>query len=415
MTDTSSTRTTEGEAQVPRRSRLHRVIRYIPLIAPVLLWAVPCWVLLYTGQRWPLPVMLLGTALFAFGLVGMPFAMARGHGRRQQDRAAIVGDTLLGTSWILFTWSVLLGVLLRLALTVAAVGGSQDRARIVAWAVLGVSALMIGWGYAEARRVPRVRRLDVQLPRLGAGLDGLRVVLITDTHYGPLDRARWSARVCERVNILEADLVCHTGDIADGTAQRRRAQAAPLGTVRATRARVYVTGNHEYYSEAQGWVDLMDELGWEPLRNRHLLLERGGDTLVVAGVDDVTAESSGLAGHRAHLAGALSGADPELPVLLLAHQPKFVDRAAADGIDLQLSGHTHGGQIWPFHHLVRLDQPALAGLSHHGTRTLLYTSRGTGFWGPPFRVFAPSEITLLILRSPHTPTSPSTGRADTST
>lgn len=281
----------------------------------------------------------------------------------------------------------------------AGVGDGQNRARIVTWAVLGAAAVLLAWGYAEARRVPQVRQLDVQLPCLGAGLDDMRVVLITDTHYGPLDRARWSARVCETVNTLEADLVCHTGDIADGTAERRRAQAAPLGTVQATRARVYVTGNHEYYSEAQGWVVLMDELGWEPLRNRHLLLERGGDTLVVAGVDDVTAESSGLA-------GALRGADPDHPVLLLAHQPKFVDRAAAVGVDLQLSGHTHGGQIWPFHHLVRLDQPALAGLSRHGPRTLLYTSRGTGFWGPPFRVFAPSEITLLVLRSPHPPTSP---------
>ncbi|MFI0514865.1 metallophosphoesterase [Streptomyces sp. WSLK1-5] len=405
MTDTSDTRPADSAVRAPRRSVLHRLMSYLPLIAPVLLWTVPCWVLLYGGQHWPLPVTLVGTALFVLGLIGMPLAMARGHGRRQQDRAAIIGDTLLGTSWVLFTWSVLLGVLLRLALTVAGVGGSQDRARMVSWAVLAVAAVLLIWGYAEARRVPRVRRLDLQLPRLGAGLDGLRVVLITDTHYGPLDRARWSARVCETVNDLEADLVCHTGDIADGTAERRRAQAVPLGTVRATEARVYVTGNHEYYSEAQGWVDLMDELGWQPLRNRHLLLERAGDTLVVAGVDDVTAESSGLAGHGAHLAGALNGADPELPVLLLAHQPKFVDRAAAAGVDLQLSGHTHGGQIWPFHHLVRLDQPALAGLSHHGPRTLLYTSRGTGFWGPPFRVFAPSEITLLVLRSPNPPTS----------
>ncbi|MFJ3234685.1 metallophosphoesterase [Streptomyces sp. NPDC086787] len=405
MTDTSNTRPADSAAQTPRQSRLHRLMRYLPLIAPVLLWAVPCWVLLYTGQHWPVPVTLTGTALFALGLGGMPLAMARGHGRRQQDRAAIFGDSLLGISWVLFTWSVLLGVLLRLALSVAGVGEGQDRARIVTSAVLGVTAVLLAWGYAEARRVPRVRRLDVQLPRLGAGLDGMRVVLITDTHYGPLDRARWSAQVCETVNALEADLVCHTGDIADGTAERRRAQAAPLGTVQATRARVYVTGNHEYYSEAQGWVDLMDELGWEPLRNRHLLLERGGDTLVVAGVDDVTAESSGLAGHRADLAEALDGTDPDLPVLLLAHQPKFIDRAAADGIDLQLSGHTHGGQIWPFHHLVRIDQPALAGLSRHGTRTLLYTSRGTGFWGPPFRVFAPSEITLLVLRSPQQPTS----------
>ncbi|MEV8397684.1 metallophosphoesterase [Streptomyces niveus] len=406
MTDTSNTQPADSEARAPRRSRLRRVMRYIPLVAPVLLWAVPCWVLLYTGQHWPLPVTLVGTALFVLGLVGMPFAMARGHGRRQQDRAAIVGDTLLGASWVLFTWSVLIGGLLRLVLTVAGVGEGQDRARAVAWAVLGIAAVLLAWGYAEARRVPRVRSLDVQLPRLGAGLDGTRVVLITDTHYGPLDRARWSARVCETVNTLEADLVCHTGDIADGTAERRRAQALPLGTVRATWARTYVTGNHEYYSEAQGWVDLMDELGWEPLRNRHLLLERGGDTLVVAGVDDVTAESSGLAGHRAHLAGALNGADPDLPVLLLAHQPKFVDQAAAGGVDLQLSGHTHGGQIWPFHYLVRLDQPVVAGLSQHGARTLLYTSRGTGFWGPPFRVFAPSEITLLVLRSPRPPNSP---------
>ncbi|WP_203183830.1 metallophosphoesterase [Streptomyces pratensis] len=403
MTDTSETRSADGEAHATRQSRLHRLMRYIPLVAPVLLWTVPCWVLLHTGQDWPLPVALGGTALFVLGLIAMPLTMARGHGRRQQDRAAIIGDTLLGAVWVLFTWSVLLGVLLRVALTVTGVGDGQNRARIVTWAVLGVAAVLLAWGYAEARRVPRVRRLDVQLPRLGAGLDGTRVVLITDTHYGPLDRARWSERVCAKVNTLEADLVCHTGDIADGTAERRRAQAAPLGTVRATRARVYVTGNHEYYSEAQGWVDLMDELGWEPLRNRHLLLERGGDTLVVAGVDDVTAESSGLAGHRAHLAGALNGADPDLPVLLLAHQPKFVDRAAAGGVDLQLSGHTHGGQIWPFHHLVRLDQPALAGLSSHGARTLLYTSRGTGFWGPPFRVFAPSEITLLVLRSPQQP------------
>ncbi|MFD0313023.1 metallophosphoesterase [Streptomyces flavalbus] len=403
MTDTSDIRPVEGAARATRRSRLLRLVRYLPLVAPVLLWAVPCWVLLHTGQHWPPPVTLVGTALFALGLISMPLAMVRGHGRRQQDGAAIVGDTLLGVSWVLFTWSLLLAVLLRPALAGADVGEGQDRARTVTWAVLGVTAVLLGWGHAEARRVPRVRRLDVRLPRLGAGLDGLRVVLITDTHYGPIDRARWSARVCETVNTLDADLVCHTGDIADGTAERRRAQAAPLGTVRATRARVYVTGNHEYYSEAQGWVDLMDELGWKPLRNRHLLLEQGGDTLVVAGVDDVTAESSGLAGHRAHLAGALDGADPDLPVLLLAHQPKFVDRAAAAGIDLQLSGHTHGGQIWPFHHLVGIDQPVVAGLSRHGARTLLYTSRGTGFWGPPFRVFAPSEITLLVLRSPHPP------------
>jgi len=116
-------------------------------------------------------------------------------------------------------------------------------------------------------------------------------------------------------------------------------------------------------------------------------------------VDVVTALSSGLAGHRASVDGGRAGADPELPVLLLAHQPKYVGQAAAAGIHLQISGHTHGGQIWPFNFLVRLDQPVVRGLSRHGERTRLYTSRGTGFWGPPFRVFAPSEITLLTLRS----------------
>lgn len=146
MTDTSETRSADSAAHATQQSRLHRLMRYIPLIAPVLLWAVPCWLLLHTGQHWPLPVTLVGTALFALGLVGMPLAMVRGHGRRQQDRAAIVGDTLLGTSWVLFTWSVLLGVFLRLALTMAGVDESQDRARIVTWGVLGITAVLLAWG-----------------------------------------------------------------------------------------------------------------------------------------------------------------------------------------------------------------------------------------------------------------------------
>jgi predicted MPP superfamily phosphohydrolase len=160
-----------------------------------------------------------------------------------------------------------------------------------------------------------------------------------------------------------------------------------------------VTGNHEYFGEAQQWLDHMAALGWTPLHNRHLVVERGGDRLVLAGIDDATASGSGLPGHGANLADALAGADPDLPVLLLAHQPQQVRHAAAAGIDLQVSGHTHGGQIWPFHHLVRLDQPSVQGLSRHGERTQLYTTRGTGFWGPPLRVFAPSEISLLILRA----------------
>jgi putative mycofactocin binding protein MftB len=205
--------------------------------------------------------------------------------------------------------------------------------------------------------------------------------------------------IVEVVNSLDADIVAHTGDIADGTVQERLEMAAPLADIRARFARVYVTGNHEYHSGALGWVEHMENLGWETLHNRHVLVTRGGDSLVVAGVDDRTAGGSGLPGHRTDHEAALSGADPELPVLLLAHQPQQITGAVAHGVDLQISGHTHGGQMWPFHYLVRLDQPVLQGLSRHGERTQLYTSRGTGFWGPPFRIFAPSEITLLTLRA----------------
>jgi predicted MPP superfamily phosphohydrolase len=276
--------------------------------------------------------------------------------------------------------------------------GDPERSRVVSASVVGVAVVLSVWGYAEAMRVPRVRRVDVTMPKLGPGLDGLRVVLLTDTHYGPINRSRWSAGVARRVNALDADIVCHTGDIADGTVNQRRAQAAPLGTIKAKLAKTYVTGNHEYFGDAQGWLDHMAELGWQALHNRHVVVRRGVDELVVAGIDDATAEGSGT-GHRADLGTALLGADRDRPVLLLAHQPKQVAAAVAHGVELQISGHTHGGQIWPFHYLVRTDQPVLQGLTRHGTGTQLYTSRGTGFWGPPLRVFAPSEITLLTLRS----------------
>jgi predicted MPP superfamily phosphohydrolase len=380
----------------PRGSLRRRLGGGVVFLVLALLFVLPWWTLFGSGTDWPLPVFVVGTAVFGASLVSFPFLMAAGHGRRRSDRASRIADSTLGAVWVLFTWSVL-GGLVHLVLIGAGTGGAH-RARVVAVAVAAVCAVLLAWGHYEAMRVPRVKRLDIRIPRLGAGLDGTRVVLLADTHFGPIDRERWSVRVAEAVNALEADVVVHAGDIADGTPVQRRAQSAPLGTIRARLAKVYVTGNHEYFSEAQGWLDRMAELEWEPLHNRHVTVERGGDALVLAGVDDVTAESSGLAGHRANLAGALAGADPDRPVLLVAHQPKYVEQAAAAGIDLQVSGHTHGGQIWPFNFLVRIDQPVVHGLSRHGERTQLYTSRGAGFWGPPFRVFAPSEITLLTLR-----------------
>jgi predicted MPP superfamily phosphohydrolase len=368
----------------------------IVLAITLLLFGVPWWTLLAPSASWPTGVMVVGTVLLAAASAAMPLLMVFGHGRRHLDWAAATGDTLLGAAWVMFVWS-LLGQLLGLVLLAA---GVEDpvRSRVVAGAVLGAVAILLAWGYVEAMRVPRVKKVDVAIARLGAGMEGLRVAVITDTHYGPINRARWSAAVVARVNELGADLVCHVGDIADGTVGVRELQAAPLASVKATLSRVYVTGNHEYFSEAEGWLDYMDRIGWAALHNRHVIVERGGDRLVVAGVDDATAQSSGLRGHRADLEAALDGADATLPVLLLAHQPKQVIHAVRAGVDLQISGHTHGGQIWPFNFLVRLEQPVVHGLSRHGDRTQLYTSRGTGFWGPPFRVFAPSEITLLTLQ-----------------
>ncbi len=363
----------------------------------LLLFGVPWWTLFASGNDWPTGVFVAGTVIFAAALVVFPLAMFSGHGRHHRDGPAILGDTMLGVVWQLFVWS-LLGQVLGLVLWAFGVD-DPARSRVATVAAVAVAVILLVWGFAEARRVPRVRRVDVVVPRLGAGLDGLRLVLLTDTHYGPIDRARWSRRVTEVVNTLDADVVAHTGDIADGEVAQRREQAAPLGDIRAGLARVYVTGNHEYFSGAQRWVEHMASLGWEALHNRHLVVSRGGDSLVVAGVDDRTAAGSGVPGHHADHEAALAGTDPSLPVLLLAHQPAQIAGAVAHGVDLQISGHTHGGQMWPFHYLVRLDQPVLQGLSRHSERTQLYTSRGTGFWGPPFRIFAPSEITLLTLRA----------------
>jgi len=381
------TATEAVQAAPARRSR--RVVRFAATITAILalLFGVPWWTLVAAE---PAPVVATVTVVFAGALVAFPVLMYLGHGRRHLDWAAVTGDTILGVIWVLFSWAVL-GNVLRLGLMAAGVA-DPVRSRIVATAVAAVSLVLVIWGYVEAMRLPRVKRVDVTLPRLAAGLDGLRVVLLTDTHYGPIDRAGWSARVVEAVNGLDADIVCHTGDLADGTVARRRAQVAPLGDVRAALARAYVTGNHEYFGEARAWLDHMAELGWEALQNRHIVVERAGARLVVAGVDDATAP---LSDHAA----ALSDVDSTLPVLLLAHQPKQIGAAVEHGVDLQLSGHTHGGQIWPFHYLVRIDQPVVRGLTRHGERTQLYTSRGTGFWGPPLRVFAPSEITLLTLRA----------------
>nr|WP_243749725.1 metallophosphoesterase [Nocardia ignorata] len=366
-------------------------VRLMFMLIPALLLALPWWTLVWAPTGGTGTLFWIGTAVVAVLFACLPVAMFLGHGPAQSDPAVIVGDALLGVSWVFFAWSVI-GVFVRGALTVI---GVDDPARPVAAGVAITALALTGWGVYEARRVPRVRTVDVAIRGLAPGLDGLRMVVVTDTHYAALNRVRWSEKVVDVVNGLEPDIACHAGDLADGSVEKRQTQVDPLGKVVAPLGRFYITGNHEYFGDAQGWIDYMAALGWQPLHNEHRTLTRDGDRLVIAGIDDPTGR--GLPGHGPDLPAALTGADPDLPVVLLAHQPKQIADAVAAGVALQISGHTHGGQIWPFHYLVRLDQPVVAGLSRHANNTQLYTSRGTGFWGPPLRVFAPSEITVLVL------------------
>jgi predicted MPP superfamily phosphohydrolase len=383
-------------APAGRRGRPSAFIGVVVVVL-VLLHGLPWWRLVLAPE-WPDPVTIVGTVVAVGALVGFPLAMVRGHGRHHSDGLAVVGDTWLGIVWQLFAWTVI-GEILGLALLVAGVP-APDRQRIVACSVLVVVTVLCCWGNYQARKVPRIRRTDIVIDRLADGLDGLTIALIADTHYGPIERSGWSAKMVAAVNSLAPDVVVHAGDLADGSVEQRRRQVAPLESVQARFARVYITGNHEYFSGAVQWVDHMTALGWTVLHNKHVMIERDGARLAIAGTDDLTAAGSGIPGHRSDLPAALAGIPDGIPVVLVAHQPKEVREAAAAGVDLQLSGHTHGGQIWPFQLIVRVEQGALQGLSRHGAGTQLYTTRGVGFWGPPFRVFAPSEISLLTLRSP---------------
>jgi predicted MPP superfamily phosphohydrolase len=365
----------------------------VPFLVSALLHTVP-WVSLVLLPGWPAAVTITASTTAVVLAVGLPLALLLGHGRGV-GRLVAPGDFWLGVVWQLFVWTAA-GELIRLGLWLAGVPDPL-RARTVALAVLGWTALLLAWGAYRALGPVPVRTREIEIDGLGPGLDGLRIGQLTDTHVGPFLPRRWTERIVAQVNALDVDVLAHTGDLVDGSLTDRRHQVEPLAAATARDARLFITGNHEYFSGAAEWTEYMASLGWTVLRNTHLVLTRGADRLVIAGIDDRTAAGSGVLGHGADLNRALTGAPTGVPVVLLAHQPKQV-LGAVDRVDLQLSGHTHGGQLWPFHYLVRLDQPVLHGLSRHGTRTQLYTSRGTGFWGPPFRIFAPPEIAVLTLR-----------------
>ena len=258
---------------------------------------------------------------------------------------------------------------------------------------LAASAL----GLREARRLPRVRAVRVPIAALPAALEGLRIVQISDVHVGPTIGRAWLSRMVDNVNGLQPDLVAITGDLVDGSVEQLREEVAPLALLQAPLGVYFVTGNHEYYSGAPGWVAELRRLGITVLMNEHRVLERRGASLVLAGITDFGAAQF-TPQEASDPQRALAGAPAAVPRVLLAHQPRSC--FAAEGLDvrLQLSGHTHGGQFLPWPWFVRLQQPYTAGLHRHGAMWV-YVSRGTGYWGPPLRLGAPAEISLITLHA----------------
>jgi predicted MPP superfamily phosphohydrolase len=256
-----------------------------------------------------------------------------------------------------------------------------------AWVLIG-ALLALGLGVLEARRSPRLERVSVRIAGLPAGFSGYRIVQISDLHVGHTVSRRQVERVVSIANSAGADLIVLTGDLVDGEVSALRETFSLLGQLQARDGVFYVTGNHEGYWGGEHWVEEIRRLGITPLLNEHRVLRKGEDALVLAGTTDTDPDPE----------RALQGAPPRdrVPRVLLAHQPKVALVAEPLGFDLQLSGHTHGGQFFPWTLIIGWFHPVARGLGRHG-RLALYVNRGSGYWGPPIRLGSPSEITCLEL------------------
>jgi len=314
--------------------------------------------------------------------------------------------------WIAYTW---LGILFFMVIAL----GVSDLARVIALRVQGAGAIddperrqaisrmfaggaaILGlgasaMGVASALSPVAVKRVRVAIDRLSRAASGTRIVQITDVHIGPTIGKGFIEDVVARINALKPDVVAITGDLVDGSVEELAEHAAPLAKLEAKHGVYFVTGNHEYYSGVDEWIAHLRKLGVKVLRNEHVRIggEHGFD---LVGIDDHSSAAYGR-GHGSDLERALEGREGERACVLLAHQPRGIDLADRLGVDLQLSGHTHGGQMFPWNLAVRLQQPFVAGL-HRLTRAQIYVSKGTGYWGPPMRVGAQAEITEIELVS----------------
>jgi uncharacterized protein len=359
---------------------------------------------LYIGVRLIPPLPGGSTAALALLLIASALLMPMGVLARRllkpplADTLAAIGLIFMGLFSSLLVLTLLRDVLLIvLSIAAQAVPLPFESIRTVsagAVPLLGMAITLLG--YWNARRTAGVVRVEVPLANLPVPLRGFTIVQISDIHVGPTIRHRYVEAIVEAVNRLKPDLVAITGDLVDGSVAELGAQVAPLARLVSRHGSFFVTGNHEYYSGVGPWLVELARLGITVLHNEHVVIDHGGARLVLAGVPDFSAGHFDRS-HRSDPQAALAGAPANAAVkVLLAHQPRSAVAAAQAGFDLQLSGHTHGGQFLPWNFFVRFQQPFTAGLHRLG-RLWVYVSRGTGYWGPPKRFGAPSEITELKL------------------
>ncbi len=329
-------------------------------------------------------------------LVPLAFVAMRALPRAVHVPMAWVAYVWMGFAFYLFLLLALGDATRALAWAAGALPADPERRRFVARALaaaVAAVAMLVGLGgVANVVRGFVVRRVRVPLAKLPPSASGYGIVQITDVHVGPTIGRGFVEAIVREANALAPDMVVITGDLVDGSVEELGHLVEPLRGLRARHGVFFVTGNHEYYSGADAWIAYLGTLGVRVLRNERVAI---GDAFDLAGVDDTSAHTI-LPGHGQDVAKALAGRDPGRAVVLLAHQPKALRDAVPHGVDLQISGHVHGGQMFPFNWLARLDQPLVAGL-HRVGETWAYVSTGTGYWGPPMRVGPSSELTHIEL------------------
>ena len=351
------------------------------------------------GTSWSIPVFLL----LVYALILAGFLMRRSDSRPGGDAMAWAGFIAMGLFSWLFVLSVIRDILLVAGYIASALADAatlpahlQGFATYSAIAVPLLSVVAVLVGLWNARRLARVVDVDIALPGLPAALQGFTIVQISDVHVGPTIKRPYVQAIVDAVNKLAPDVVAITGDIVDGSVPQLADHTSPLGQFQARHGAYLVTGNHEYYSGAGQWIAEFRRRGLTVLMNEHRTLRHGDAELVLAGVSDFNAGQFDRS-HTSDPAVAMARAPATAGArILLAHQPRSAPAANAAGFDLQLSGHTHGGQFWPWNYFVPLQQPFVAVLHRQG-RLQVYVSRGTGYWGPPMRIGARSEITRIRL------------------